>query len=111
MSRESEDRKARVLRYPDLARRLTQPPLNYQRPEDWTGWVPPHALEVDACDHCREDPGKGGCKRPGHTARINDSIRRAALVDICAEALRRATSETATGPPSAGQEGPVPTRP
>jgi hypothetical protein len=111
--KESTARRARVLSYPDLARRLTEPPLNYRRPEDWTGWIPPHALETSACDHCQADPGKGGCRRPGHTARINNSVRRAALVDIAAEALRRAHTppETGTGPPGINPEGPVTARP
>lgn len=89
MGAESAERRARVLRYPDLATRLTQPPLLFRRPEDWTGWVPPAALEVEACPACRDDPGKWGCNRPGHTRRLNDSARRAALVEIAAEALRR----------------------
>lgn len=109
--KESAQRRARVLSYPDLARRLTEPPLDFRRPEDWNGWIPPHALETDACDRCRADPGKGGCRRRGHTARINTSVRRAALVEISAEALRRAHTppETETGP-STIQEGPAPTR-
>lgn len=86
---ESAARRDLVLRHPDIARRLTEPPIGYRRPEDWTGWIPPAALESEACQHCRTDPGKGGCRRPGHTARMNDSARRAALVDIHTQALRR----------------------
>jgi hypothetical protein len=35
---ESEARRARVLADPDLARRLTLPPLRLSRPENWNGW-------------------------------------------------------------------------
>jgi hypothetical protein len=105
MKPESRDRRDRVLRYPDLAARLTQPPLNYRRPEDWQGWIPPEALEVEACRHCREDPGQWGCRRPQHTARINNSVRRTELVAIVAEADRRA--ETEAGSTSARLEDPA----
>jgi hypothetical protein len=105
MRPESAARRARVLRYPDLAKKLTQPPLGYSRPEAWNGWVPPAALEVEACPACRTDPGKWGCKGPMHTARLNSSARRTALVEIAAEALRREQAEQAQQPPDGGPDG------
>ncbi len=57
-----------VARYPDLAERLTHPPLSYARPEQWNGFVPP-----------KEFP----------EGTLNDSPRRAALVAIVDEALAR----------------------
>lgn len=69
----AQARRARVLAHPDLADRLTEQPLSYTRPDQWNGYVPP---DTDAI------PTGGGYVR-------NDSPRRAVLVDICAEALRR----------------------
>lgn len=68
---EATERRARVLRHPDLAAKLTEPPLSYKRPEQWNGYVPPKLWD---------GPRKGI---------LNDSPRRQALVDICHEALRR----------------------
>ncbi|GLZ10266.1 hypothetical protein Acsp04_05010 [Actinomadura sp. NBRC 104425] len=70
-------RRRRVLAYADLADRLTAPPLCYARPEQWNGYVPPSTWgAVQSGDKSfRELP--------------NDSPRRAALVELCAEALRR----------------------
>jgi hypothetical protein len=92
MGADSDARRARVLRHPDLARRLTEPPLDYRRAEDWSGWIPPAHLEEQACSACHTDPGKRGCKRTGHQARANDSKRRAALAAIDHEAQRRDTA-------------------
>jgi len=64
---EAQARRARVLAHPDLAEALTAPPLCYARPDQWSGYVPPAAWQETR----------------------NDSARRAALVAICAEALRR----------------------
>lgn len=69
---EIAERRKRVLKYPDLAQRLTERPLSYQRPEQWNGFVPP-----------RTGPPGGLGQQP------NDSPVRAALVEICAEAKRR----------------------
>lgn len=71
-------RRARVLRYPDLAKRLTQPPLNIPTPEMWTGYVPPARGPWGGSD------GFGDVK-----VIANNSPARAALVEISAEALRR----------------------
>lgn len=68
---EVAERRERVLRYPDLAERLTQRPINFTKPELWNGFVPP-----------KEVPTAEGYE-------LNDSPIRAALVEICAEAMRR----------------------
>ena len=73
----SQARRDRVLRWPDLAKQLCEPPLNYRRPQDWNGWVPPRTVAY--VDH--------------NYAPANDSPWRAALVTICAEALRRDETE------------------
>lgn len=72
---EIAERRARVLRYPDLAARLTQRPLEFSTPEKWNGYVPPKTV-----------PTLDGYKP-------NDSATRAVLVEICAEALRRDAEE------------------
>lgn len=36
-----DKRRARVLAQPEIAKRLTQPPLRYSKPEVWNGYVPP----------------------------------------------------------------------
>lgn len=62
--------RAMVLSHPDLAARLCAPPLDYKRPDQWNGFIPPEYFN-------------------GH---FNDSPRRAALVEICAEAESRQTT-------------------
>lgn len=90
---DNQQRRARVLAHPDLAARLTQPPLNYTRPEQWTGYVPPRFGSEQEPEILR-DPA--GFPHPGRlTTRpreVSDSPCRAALVEICAEALKRETS-------------------
>lgn len=56
--------RAAVLANPDLAARLTQPPLGYARAEQWNGFIPP-----DTWNGAR-----------------NDSPRRTALLEIIEEA-------------------------
>lgn len=75
-SDEREHRRRLVLRHPDLAARLTQPPLPYTSPEHWGG-------------HLGADTWTG---------RPNTSPQRTALLEIVAEAEQRAT-EAATRPP------------
>lgn len=60
------DREA-VLAHPDLAQRLTEPPLGYARPQQWNGFVPPETFN--------------GTR--------NDSPRRAALVELVEQARAR----------------------
>ncbi len=56
-----------VLSYPDLAARLTEPPLDYPKPEQWTGFIPPEMFNNQR----------------------NSSPQRAALAEIAAEAHAR----------------------
>lgn len=65
------ERRAAVLRHPDLAERLTRKPLSLSTPDKWTGFVPPA---------CRE--GKQQEQR-------NDSGYRAQLVAIVEAAQQR----------------------
>lgn len=61
------DRRALVLRHPDLAQKLTEQPLNFRLPEHWNGGIPPETW--------REMP--------------NDSPLRPALLALVAEAEAR----------------------
>lgn len=88
-------RRESVLKYPDLARALTEPPLGFRRPEEWNGYIPPGAMPQDACPQCRNDPGRRGCRNPMHTAPLNNSPRRTALVALVEEASRRDKAEQA----------------
>ena len=38
---EAAHRRGMVLRYPDLATKLTEPPLRFASPEHWNGFIPP----------------------------------------------------------------------
>lgn len=65
-----------MLAYPDLADKLVNW-LGYERPQQWNGFVPPATWN--------------GAR--------NDSPRRAALVDICGEAMRRERAKVQAGEP------------
>lgn len=86
----NQARRERVLRYPDLARRLCEEPLGYKFPEQWNGFVAPADCQDETPESLRSPNGfpNPGWTMTGRTRR-NDSPRRAALVDICAEAMRR----------------------
>ena len=43
-------RRAAVLNNPELARKLTAPPLRYAQPEHWNGYVPPQIWQGTAND-------------------------------------------------------------
>lgn len=58
----------RILRWPDLARKLTEPPLDYERPSQWNGFIPP----LNSC-----------------TGQLNNSSRRDALLRLATEAYQR----------------------
>jgi len=64
------ERRRAVLAHPDLAARLTEPPLAYSDPSRWTGYIPPEMWQ----------------QLP------NRSPRRTALVEIYEEALSRAAT-------------------
>lgn len=76
-AREDADaNRSAVLAHPDLAARLTQAPLEYTRPEQWNGFVPP-AQANEA---------------------LNTSPRRQVLAEIVTEAHTR--QEQAQGRPA-----------
>ena len=75
-AQENTRRRSLVLKHPDLAERLTQPPINHTTPDHWTGYVPP---EYDA-------PSVGGGQP------INTSPARRALAALVAEAEARDTA-------------------
>ena len=61
-----------VLGQPDLAARLTKPPLGYKAAEQWNGYIPPYMV-------------------PGSDRHVrNDSPQRVHLVAIVREAIARA---------------------
>lgn len=97
---ENAARRARVLKYDDLKVRLTTPPLSYKDARQWSGYVPPRTVAEDTCPACpppeRVNRGQH-CQNPEHLARLNTSPERAALVEICAEAMRREQEETTAG--------------
>lgn len=64
----SSARRKRVLAYVDLRDRLKADPVSMADPEAWNGWIPPSTDQHGS---------------------FNNSPRRAALVDIAAEAMRR----------------------
>lgn len=71
-----------VLRYPDIAAKLTAPPLKHSRPEVWNGSVPgPYLPE-------REDG----------TVRPNRSPVRAQLLAILTEAAERSDHDSRPAP-------------
>jgi hypothetical protein len=83
---ETAQRRERVLRHRDLAEQLTRPPLGYKRADQWGGFVPPALLAEDA--ECIVACGRNRCQHEHGAWRI-DSPRRAALVELNAEAWRR----------------------
>jgi hypothetical protein len=68
---EQEQTRALVLAQPDLADRLTKPPISFARPDCWTGYIAPERL---------------------HTGQPNLSPIRAALIGIVTEAQQRRAS-------------------
>src|SRR5258708_27557204 len=93
--RECAERRARVLKHPDLAKRLTEPPISYAKATQWNGWIPPRAIDFEATREVLRDstgyPNKAGRVALGE--RQNDSPRRTALVELAAEAWRREQDE------------------
>jgi hypothetical protein len=66
-----------VLRYPDIAKRLCEPPLGYAAPGQWTGYIPP-AYDAEQVDG---------------SVPLNTSRYRAVLMEILEAAAERADSE------------------
>jgi hypothetical protein len=73
--RRNRDYKARVLAHPDIAARLTEPPMRYTRPDQWSGYIPPQWIAGAG-----DNPAEG---------RLNTSPYRAQLVDIMTELVQR----------------------
>lgn len=71
---EAKQRRERVLRYPDIAAKLTHPPLNLANPTMWNGYIPPRTLPSNDDNPYDE---------------ANQSPIRQQLVAIAADALRR----------------------
>jgi hypothetical protein len=69
------ERVALVRQYDDLAKRLTLPPVGFDRPEQWNGYLPPRMTAVSG----------------GFT--YNDSHQRVHLVAIVREAVTRTHGE------------------
>lgn len=67
------ERRAVVLRHPDLAAKLCDPPLRFARPEQWTGYIAPALDQIG----------------DANLTRRNTSPCRAQAVEIYAEACRR----------------------
>jgi hypothetical protein len=78
---QTTDQHRLIMRYPDIRDRLCQPPLSYDRPEQWHGYIPP------AYDGEREDG----------TTPLNASPYRAALMALLEEAAERADAERGMG--------------
>jgi hypothetical protein len=94
----NQQRRASVLAHPDLAARLTQPPLNYARPDQWNGYIPPATVDLGESEALRT-VGIGGrgeqvvrfnqLGRRTRGEQENDAPERAALLDISREAWER----------------------
>lgn len=72
-------RRARVLAHPQIAAKLTQPPLRYRDPSFWTGYIPPKIIE-----------GPSGPIE-------NRSPERRALIEICNEVIEAERQAAAGG--------------
>jgi len=79
-AKQTDDQYKLIMRYKDIAAKLCQPPLNYDRPEQWHGYIPP-AYDPERID--------------GVTP-VNDSPRRTALLALLEEAAERADAERGT---------------
>lgn len=76
-AKQSDDQHKLINRYKDIAAKLCDPPLSYDKPEQWHGYIPP------AYDGEREDG----------TTPLNHSPRRVALMALLEEAAERADAE------------------
>lgn len=77
-ARQTADQHKLITRYPDIRAKLCDPPLDYAKPEQWHGYIPP-AYDAERVDG---------------VVPLNDSPRRAALLE---EAAERADAETGGG--------------
>ena len=94
---EQADRRARVLKHPDLARRLEKE-AGYARARQWTGYIPPRLCAEDDAELLRSAHMSHGGElvfrfnqlgKRSAGSLVNDSPRRALLIDIAAEAWKR----------------------
>lgn len=66
--RAAAQRRALVLRHPDLADKLTKAPINHSTPDKWNGYIPPATDGAGA-------PNKAPC-RPALLALVAEAERR-----------------------------------
>jgi hypothetical protein len=79
-AKQTDDQHKLVMRYKDIAAKLCNPPLGYDKPEQWHGYIPP-AYDPEHID--------------GVTP-LNTSPRRTALLALLEEAAERADAERGT---------------
>ena len=70
--------RALVLRFPDIAKRLCEPPYSASNPANWTGYI----------------PGPFGAENHRGVVQLNNSPVRAQLLALVTEAAERADNET-----------------
>ena len=89
----NQHRRAAVLRHADLARKLTEYPLNYTRPAQWNGFIPPAVVNTGEPEKLRQGHGAKtfvnpkGKRTGGEIPNIHS--RREALIAISTEAWNR----------------------
>lgn len=84
---DNQARRTRVLTHKDLREAMERQPIGYSDASRWNGYVPPRTDPELACGRrC----GLGGLPcRNEHMTPANTSLRRRALIEVGAEALRR----------------------
>lgn len=83
---DSARRRAMVLKHEDLRAALLAHPLNFTRPEQWNGWIPPATVPAAG------EGADGPTTDVGHGYKPNRSPRRQALIAIVNEAEQREAS-------------------
>ena len=88
VDRTCRERRSAILKYPRLAAALTRPPLNYHKPSQWNGWIPPVLTgRWSGEDILRSPSGRGNqLGNRGRGEMVNDSPRRDALIILVREA-------------------------
>lgn len=79
-AKQTADQHKLINRYRDIAAKLCAPPLGYDRPDQWHGYIPP-AYDAEHTDG---------------VVPLNDSPRRTALLALLEEAAERADGERGT---------------
>ncbi|GGV91958.1 hypothetical protein [Streptomyces massasporeus] len=80
--RAAAHRRGLVLRYPDIAAKLTEPPIGFTSPEKWNGYIPPATDCTGAMNTAR-------C-RPALLALVAEAERRLHQPQEVAEAIEEA---------------------